>query len=137
MDFEIIINKGYGNLELGMTIAQTEAVLGAKGASEASETPLGEPLSIIAHEEAELTLFFEGEPFSLKSIEVYNLDSTLFGEPIFDFGQKEVAEIMKKNGFSESEITQEDWGETSLSFPEANIDFFFEGDDLISVLIAR
>ena len=137
MGTEIIINKGYGDLEFGMTVPQTESILGSKGAPEASETPLGEPLSIVAHEEAGLTLFFEDEPFALKSIEIYDLDSTLFNEPVFDLGKKEITEIMKKNGFPESETAQEDWGETSLSFPEANIDFFFEGDELISILMAH
>ena len=40
---------------------------------------------------------------------------------------------MAKNGFSEMETEEEEWGEKRITFEECAVDFYFEDDRLVSV----
>ena len=44
---------------------------------------------------------------------------------------------MVDNHYYEQEVENEDWGERRVSFGEGNIDFYFDGDELIAVIIGK
>jgi hypothetical protein len=86
------------------------------------------------YDEMGVSLFFEGESERvLSSIELNNIEATLFGEKIFAMNESQIIELMNKNGFSEMYSEEEEWGEKLLSFEDALIDFYFEEDELITI----
>ena len=42
---------------------------------------------------------------------------------------------MVENKYFEQDVDNEDWGERRVTFNEANIDFYFEDEELQSVII--
>ena len=66
------------------------------------------------------------------NFETENLDSVLYGTKVFELSRAEVKELMRENGFSELEEEDED-GEHRISFGDAIIDFFFDGDVMKAV----
>ena len=50
-------------------------------------------------------------------------------------GEKEIVRLMVDNQYFEQDIDNEVWGERRITFGEGNIDFYFEDDELLSVII--
>ena len=44
---------------------------------------------------------------------------------------------MVKNKYFEQDVDEEAWGERRISFGEGNIDFFFDEDELVSIIIGQ
>ena len=82
-----------------------------------------------------MTFFFEGDNQNLTCIDISNPDITLFGKKIFDLNEKEIVNLMVENKYFEQDVDNEDWGERRVTFNEANIDFYFEDEELQSVII--
>jgi hypothetical protein len=57
----------------------------------------------------------------------------LWGQKIFDLKEKQIIELFKANGITKHESEQHEWGEKRISFDEANIDFYFEKNKLVSI----
>ena len=85
----------------------------------------------------DVSLFFEGDNPTLTCIDIANEDCTLFGKEVFDMNEKEIVALMVSNNYFEQDADTEDWGERRISFPEGNIDFFFEDDELMSIIIGK
>ena len=85
----------------------------------------------------DITLFFEGENPILSCIDIADPDCTLLGSHVFDMSEKEVVRLMIENHYYEQDIDTEAWGERRITFNEGNIDFYFDGDTLISILIGK
>ena len=51
--------------------------------------------------------------------------------------QKEIVRLMVDNHYFEQDVDNEVWGERRITFNEGNIDFFFEDDELMSVIIGK
>ena len=71
----------------------------------------------------------------LACIDVENEESTLMGKEVFDLDERQIVEMMVKNGYVEQDVDEEDWGERRVSFPEGNIDFFMVEDELVSIVM--
>lgn len=141
MELNIEIKKGLGQLQFGMTQTEVVALAGTPSQKENTENAANEATTIFQYEDEGLTLFFEGEEARLKGeearlscIEISNIDSTLFSEEVFDLTEKELINLMVAHGYNEHSIEKEDWGERCIAFAEGNIDFYFDENELLSII---
>lgn len=80
------------------------------------------------------TLFFdEQNNQEFNCAEIDNHEALLWGHKIFESREKQIIELFKSKGIIHFETEQQDWGEKRVSFDEANIDFYFEKNKLISI----
>ena len=70
---------------------------------------------------------------SFCSVEIDNKETLLFEVRIFSLKEKEIIELLKKNGFNLSDSEVHKWGEKRVSFDEAGLDCYFENNKLVSV----
>lgn len=86
------------------------------------------------YDDQSFSLFFEADAeLRLTSIEINNPEAILFGKKIFEMSEDQIIALMQENGFSEMYTEDEEWGEKLLSFEDALIDFYFEGEKLLTV----
>lgn len=136
MDIEIKIKKGIGDVTFDMPIEQVVAILGQADEVDNIDNAEDEPTTVLRYEDS-MTLFFEGENPILSCIDITNEDATLFGKEIFDFNEKDIVKLMVDNKYFEQDVDTEEWGERRITFSEGNIDFYFEDDELMSVIIGK
>jgi len=134
MENIINIKKGFGDICFGMPVEDVVAMLGEADEVESVENALDEPTTILHYKDGDLNLFFEGDNPSLQCIDLAIDDSTLFGRSIFDMSEKEIVNLMVDNNYCEEDVDDEAWGERRVSFGEANVDFFFDEGELVSVV---
>ena len=134
-DFTIEPLKGYGEIPFGMTIDETVKLIGMpdfyEELSDMEET--GNRSIYYEYEELQTNIYFEGITKSVAAcFETENEAATLYGKKVFDLKKDEVVKLMKANGFKDLEEETEE-GELRVSFEDALIDFFFEGDKMTAV----
>lgn len=135
MDTTINIKKGIDNILFGMPVEEVVALIGTADEVENIENAADEPTTVLRYNERGITLFFEGENPVLACADLADEESTLFGEKVFDMDESQIVALMLKNGYSEQDIDDEDWGERRVSFPEGNIDFYFDEGELVSIIL--
>ena len=80
------------------------------------------------------SLFFDtNKDQTFCSVEIDNKETLLFEIRIFSLKEKDIVELMKKNGYSLSDSEVHKWGEKRISFDEAGLDCYFENGKLVSV----
>ncbi len=126
---------GFGDLNFGMGMDEILNLLGEPEDSEVLNDGEDEVETLIwNYWQLGMTLFIEGADNSvLSNCETDNAGAILFGRKVFEMNQEDIITLMKENGFSEYETDLETWGEKRLSFEDAQIDFYFEKDKLITV----
>lgn len=134
-DFTIMPLKGYGEIPFGMTLDDAVKKLGMpdfyEELNDMEET--GNRSIYYEYDELETNIYFEGVTKSVVAcFETENMEATLYGEQVFELNKDEVVKLMKDNGFKELEEEVED-GELRVSFEDAMVDFFFEGDKISAV----
>ena len=134
-DFTIVPLKGYGEIPFGMTLDETVKLLNMpdfyEELSDMEET--GNRSIYYQYDGIQTNIYFEGVTKSVVAcFETENEAATLYGKKVFDLTKDEVIKMMKDNGFKELEEETED-GELRVSFEDAMIDFFFEGDSISAV----
>ena len=134
-DFTIVPLKGYGEIPFGMTLDDTVKLLNMpdfyEELSDMEET--GNRSIYYEYDAIQTNIYFEGVTKSVVAcFETENQSATLFGKKVFDLKKDEVVKLMKDNGFKEMEEEPE-YGELRVSFEDAMIDFFFEGDKISAV----
>ena len=78
-------------------------------------------------------IYFEGITKSVAAcFETENENAVLYGTKVMDLNRAQAIELMRENGFKELEEEDED-GEHRISFEDAMIDFFFNGDEMTAV----
>ena len=127
--------KGFGEIPFGMPLDDAVKVLGMpdfyEELSDMEET--GNRSIYYEYEALETNIYFEGITKSVAAcFETENVKSELYGTKVFDLNRKQVIELMRENGFSELEEEDED-GEHRISFEDAMIDFFFDGETMTAV----
>ena len=127
--------KGFGEIPFGMTLDDAVKVLGMpdfyEELSDMEET--GNRSVYYEYESLLTNIYFEGITKSVVAcFETENPKSELYGTKVFDLNRKQVIELMHENGFSELEEEDED-GEHRVSFEDALIDFFFDGEEMTAV----
>lgn len=135
MEQDIYIHKGLGNLLFQMPVEEVVTLLGNADDVENIDNAADEPTTVIHYNDLGLTLFFEGENPSLACIDTCNEEATLFGTDIFNLDERSIVKLMVQNNYTEQDADQEDWGERRISFPEANIDFYFDEGELVSIIL--
>lgn len=134
-DFTIVPLKGYGETPFGMSLDETVKLLNMpdfyEELSDMEET--GNRSIYYEYDAIQTNIYFEGVTKSVVAcFETENEAATLYGKKVFDLKKDEVIKLMKDNGFKELEEETED-GELRVSFEDAMIDFFFEGDSISAV----
>jgi hypothetical protein len=134
-DFTIQPLKGYGEIPFGMTLDETVKLLNMpdfyEELSDMEET--GNRSIYYEYDAIQTNIYFEGITKSVVAcFETENEEATLFGKKVFDLKKADVIKLMKDNGYNEVEEETED-GELRVSFEEAMIDFFYDGDKITAV----
>ncbi len=137
MDLNIIIKQGIGDLKFHMPVEETVALLGTSDEVENIDNAADEPTTVLHYNNLGLTLFFEGENPTLACIDTCNEETTLFGTNIFDLEERDIVKVMVQNNYTEQDADEEDWGERRISFPEGNIDFYFDEGELVSIILGE
>lgn len=137
MKLNIEIKKGLGDIRFDMPIEDVVSILGEANEVESIDNAADEITTVLHYTDDGVTLFFEGTTPTLQCIDISCDDATLFGEKIFDMGEKELVKLLVKNNYCSQDIENEDWGERRVSFIEGNLDFFFEHDELMSVVYGK
>lgn len=136
MNLSISPKQGLGDLYFGQPIEDVVQLLGNADEVESIDNAADETTTVLHYKQG-LTLFCEGENPVLSCIDINNDEAILFGKKIFDLTEKEIVRIMVDNQYFEQDADTEDWGERRISFPEGNIDFYFEDGELTSVIIGQ
>lgn len=134
MTLDIHIKQGIGDIKFQMPIDDVIAILGETQEVETIDNAVDETTTVLRYTNG-MTFFFEGDNQNLTCIDISNPDITLFGKKIFDLTEKEIVNLMVENKYFEQDVDNEDWGERRVTFNEANIDFYFEDEELQSVII--
>ena len=136
MTLDIHIKQGIGDIRFQMPIDDVIAILGETPEVETIDNAVDETTTVLRYTNG-MTFFFEGDNQNLTCIDISNPDITLFGKKIFDLTEKEIVNLMVENKYFEQDVDNEDWGERRVTFNEANIYFYFEDEELQSVIIGR
>jgi hypothetical protein len=134
-DFTIMPLKGYGEIPFGMTLDEAVKLLNMPDFYEELNDMEETGNRSIYYEYAgiQTNIYFEGITKSVVAcFETENEAATLYGKKVFGLKKDEVVKLMKDNGFKDMEEEEED-GELRVSFEDAMIDFFFEGDKMTAV----
>ena len=134
-DFTIQPLKGYGEIPFGMTLDDTVKLLNMpdfyEELNDMEET--GNRSIYYEYDDIQTNIYFEGITKSVVAcFETENEAATLFGKKVFDLKKVDVVKLMKDNGFKDVEEETED-GELRVSFEDAMMDFFFDGDVMTAV----
>ena len=134
-DFTIQPLKGYGEIPFGMTLDDTVKLLNMpdfyEELNDMEET--GNRSIYYEYDDIQTNIYFEGITKSVVAcFETENEAATLFGKKVFDLKKEDAVKLMKDNGFKDMEEETED-GELRVSFEDAMMDFFFDGDVLTAV----
>ncbi len=135
MNIDIKIKEGLGDLRFGMPVEEVVGVLGQADEVENIDNAADEPTTVLHYNDLGLTIFCEGENPVLACIDIDNEECTLFGERVFDMDERAIVKLMVANNYTEQDADQEDWGERRISFPEGNIDLYFDEGELMSIII--
>lgn len=137
MNLTINIKQGLGDVRFNMPVEEVVALLGNADEVENIDNAADEPTTVLRYNNHGITLFFEGENPVLACIDVSNEECTLFDKRIFDMNERQLVELMVANNYLEQDVDEEEWGERRVSFPEGNIDFFFDEGELVSIIIGQ
>lgn len=137
MDLTINIKQGLGEIRFTMPVEEVVARMGNADEVENIDNAADESTTVLRYKDLGISLFFEGENPTLACIDLANEDSTLFGENIFDMTERQIVELMVGHNYTEQDADEEDWGERRVSFPEGNIDFYFDDGDLMSIILGQ
>lgn len=127
--------KGFGEISFGMPLDNAVKNLGNPNfyeeLSDMEET--GNRSIFYEYDDIDTNIYFEGITKSVVAcFETENMESVLYGTKVFELSRAEVIVLMQDNGFKELEEEDED-GEHRVSFEDAMIDFFFDGDKMTAV----
>lgn len=133
MQLNINIKQGVGELHFGMPVEEVATLLGAADSVETIDNAADEPTTVMQYQALDMTLFFEGENPVLVCIDLCNEEATLLGQRLFEMDEAALVRLMAEAGYAEVEDDTEDWGERRVSFPQANVDLFYEEGELMSI----
>ncbi len=137
MSIQIILKKGMGDIHFGCTPEVVRALLGDPDEVEELESAVDGVVESIVwnYPDAGLNFFFEasnGEP-TLSTIESDNLETVVFNAKIFNLTRDSIINLMKENGYTDMDEDDETWGEHRITFDDAQIDFYFDDQELTLV----
>ncbi|MBK9290272.1 MAG: hypothetical protein IPM52_01360 [Bacteroidetes bacterium] len=136
MDQEAIIIeplKGCSGIPFGLPVEELIARLGEPEEIDHLDTDDQMNTIVLHYWDMSLSVFFEGtsQPI-LSCFETDDIEALLYGKKIFSLSRNEIISLMKENGFATYELEEEE-GELRLSFEDALLDLFYDGDELLAV----
>ncbi len=133
--FEVKLQKSFGNLPFGSSKKDAERFFGS--AEEVEElNGIDGSNSLVWHYWTKgFSLFFDrSRADQFCCVEVDNsVHLILWDIPLFKLNEKELKELLSKNGYKDLEEEQHEWGEKRVTFDDAMADFYFENGILVSV----
>ncbi len=126
---------GFGPLKFGAGKDEVKRILGAPEESEILEIE-GEvhDVEVWSYWEQGHSVYFEKEHDErCTNFETDHEEALLFGEKIMGMGQEPAIALMKKHGYADHEIEEEDPGEVVVFFHDAHMQFVFE-DGLLALV---
>ena len=135
MNLEIKIKEGLGDLTFNMPVEEIAPIIGLATEVENIDNAADESTTVLHYNDMGLTLFCEGENPTLACIDVSNEGCKLFGKNVFDMEERDIVKLMVSNNYTEQDADEEDWGERRITFPEGNIDFYFDEGELTSIIL--
>ena len=135
MNLEIKIKEGIGDILFHMPVEEVVAKMGTADEVENIDNAADEPTTVLHYNDLGITLFFEGENPELACVDIDNENCILFGKKVFDMDERSLVNLMVSNDYAEQDVDEEDWGERRVSFPQGNIDFYFDEGELVSVIL--
>lgn len=135
MDLTIHIKQGIGDILFHMPVEEVVALMGTADEVENIDNAADEPTTVLHYNDIGMTLFFEDDNPQLACIDISNEDCILFGENVFDLNERDIVQLMVKHNYTEQDADEEDWGERRISFPQGNIDFYFDEGELVSIIL--
>ncbi len=137
MNYEIKIKKGLGDIRFKMPVEEVVTQIGTADEVEYIDNAADESTTVLHYNGMGVTMFFEGENPTLACIDVSNDECTLLGCDVFDMSERNIVKLMVANNYTEQDADQEDWGERRITFPEGNIDFYFDKGELVSIIFGE
>lgn len=127
--------KGFNNLPFGASKEEAVKVFGEpEEIQNLSDNILNNNSLVYHYWDQGFSLFFStGTEQLFCAAEIDNRDATLFGLKLFSLKEKEIVELMQKNGFDMSDSEVHNWGEKRISFDEAGLDCYLENNKLVSI----
>jgi len=136
MDFPLHIRVGVGlsGLQFGSSMTDAENVFGkADKIDDVNDVEVA-PTILWHYKELGVSLFFDAQhEQSFICVDIENPEAKLWEVDIFNFTEKQIIDLFKEKGIYLFEKEYHEWGEKRLSFDEANIDFYFEKNRLVSI----
>lgn len=137
MNFTIKIKEGLDELKFHMPVEDIVSLMGKADEVENIDNAADEPTTVLHYNDLGITLFCEGENPTLACIDVSNEECKLFDKNVFDMSEREIVKLMVSNNYTEQDADEEDWGERRITFPEGNIDFYFDNGELMSIIFGE
>lgn len=137
MNFTIKIKEGLDELKFHMPVEDIVSLMGKADEVENIDNAADEPTTVLHYNDLGITLFCEGENPNLACIDVSNEECKLFDKNVFDMSEREIVKLMVSNNYTEQDADEEDWGERRITFPEGNIDFYFDDGELMSIIFGE
>ncbi len=137
MEIEIKLKNGLGQIEFGCSTEKVHSSFGSPDEIEQLENPTdGTVESVVwSYNNLGLNFFFDvtGTTPELCTIESDNLDTKLMDCNVFKENIDTIKAVMSKNGYDLVEEDEEVWGEKRYTFDDAQIDFYYDRDELTMV----
>lgn len=131
---EIKPGIGLSDLLFGASVIESETVFGKPEEVDLLDEVEDSHSTVLHYWANGFSLFFDEANHRLFCcVEIDNADTILWGQKIFDQKEKQIIELFKAKGITKYESEQHEWGEKRISFDEANIDFYFEKNKLVSI----
>ena len=131
---EIKIGLGLSKLAFGASMTDVEQLLGKANKEELLNELEEYPTIVWYYDDLRISLFFDAKVTELFiCADIENPEATLWNEKIFSLGEAQIVALFKTHGIYLFETEVQEWGEKRLSFDEANVDFYFANNKLISI----
>lgn len=132
---EIRLLKGFCSLSFGTSKENAVLVFGEpEEVQNLTDEVLNNNSLVYHYWDLGYSLFFDlNKNDAFCSVEIDNPNTILFGMPLFSLKEKEIIELMRKNGYNMTDSEMHTWGEKRVSFDLAGLDCYFENNRLSSV----
>jgi hypothetical protein len=125
---------GFGQLTFGLTMNQVKSLIGEPNEVEVINEKEADEAIVWHFDNLDISVFFEtGEIPRMSSVEVFNVNATIWDYRLFDYKEAEIVAFIKSKGFESEDAEVHEWGERRLSFDDLNLDLYFENDILVTV----
>jgi len=132
---EILLLSGFSSLPFGAEPGKANAAFGkAEEESVLEDEIFHRPKMLWHYRHLDLTLFFDlNHEKRFCSAECKHPETQLWGQKVMGMDEKSLQELLKTHNYTLSEREVLPWGETCLSFDEAELECYFENKKLVAL----